>query len=342
MRPRRPLFLNPSDMRVVVYSTRKFEREHLERALSRHHVQLLDTRLTPETAALARGSEAVCIFVNDNASAPALEALKSVGVSYLALRSAGFNHVDMQAAHRLGLKVARVPEYSPAAIAEHTIALMLALNRKIVRAHSRIRDMNFSLEGLTGFDMSGKTAGIIGTGKIGQVVARILHGFNCRILAFDPFENDELKKLYNATYTNLRTLLHEADIITLHLPLNKESRYMINKERIDNMKHSVMLINTSRGGLVHTRDVINALKTGKIGFFGMDVYEEEEGLFFEDHSDDILQDDVIARLMTFPNVLITSHQAFLTREALEKIAQTTGYNLDCWQEGRPSENELKR
>ena len=209
-------------------------------------------------------------------------------------------------------------------------------------AHGRIRDMNFSLEGLTGFDMSGKTTGIVGTGKIGQVVARILHGFNCRILAHDPFENKELQSQYHVEYTDIDKLFRESDIITLHLPLTSESRYIINDESIEKMKHGVMLINTSRGGLVNTRDVIDGLKTGKIGFFGIDVYEEEEGLFFEDHSDDILQDDVIARLMTFQNVLITSHQAFLTQEALAKIAETTGYNLDCWDKGVASENELKR
>lgn len=328
-------------MEVLIYSSRKFERDHLTKALAKHELRFSDTRLTLETATLAKGSEAVSIFVNDNASAPVLQKLKEAGVKFLALRSAGFNHVDLQEAHRLELRVARVPEYSPAAIAEHTIALMLALNRKIVRAQSRIRDMNFSLDGLTGFDMSGKIAGVVGTGKIGQVVTRILHGFNCQLLAFDPFPNEALQKRYNVQYTDLTTLFQQADIITLHLPLTSESRYMINSESLDRMKPGVMLINTSRGALVNTRDVINALKTGKIGYFGMDVYEEEEGLFFVDHSDDILQDDVIARLMTFQNVLITSHQAFLTQEALTKIAETTAYNLDCWEQGKGCENELR-
>ena len=328
-------------MNVVVYSTRKFEKEHLEKALASHQLRMLETRLTADTASLAQGGDAVSIFVNDNASADVLQKLKDGGVKYLALRSAGFNHVDLAAASRLGIRVARVPEYSPAAIAEHTVALMLALNRKIVRAHNRVRDMNFSLDGLTGFDMHGKTVGIIGTGKIGRVVARILNGFGCMLLAFDPIESDELKNKYDVTYTDLDTLFSKADIITLHLPLTRESRYLINKERIMQMKSGVMLINTSRGALVNTRDVIAALKTGKIGFFGIDVYEEEGGLFFEDHSEDILQDDVIARLMTFQNVLITSHQAFLTREALEEIALTTNYNLTCWENGKDSQNELR-
>ena len=327
-------------MKVLIYSTRKFEREYIERALDNHQLRMLETRLTPDTASLAAGSDAVSIFVNDDASAPVLRKLKEAGVKYLALRSAGFNHVDLNEASRLGIRVARVPEYSPAAIAEHTLALMLALNRKIVRAHNRVRDMNFSLEGLTGFDMAGKTAGIIGTGKIGRMVARILHGFGCRVLAFDPYENEELKSKYEVSYTDLDTLLKESDIVTLHLPLSKESRYIINGDRIAKMKNGVMLINTSRGALVNTKDVIEALKTGKVGFFGIDVYEEEEGLFFEDHSEDIVQDDVIARLMTFQNVLITSHQAFLTREALGQIAQTTRYNLDCWEKGDPSQNEV--
>lgn len=328
-------------MKVLVYSTHKFERKYLEESIRNHTLRLLETRLTLETASLAQGSQAVSIFVNDDASAPVLQKLSEAGVKYLALRSAGFNHVDLNETARLGMRVGRVPEYSPAAIAEHTIALMLALNRKLIRAHSRVRDLNFSLDGLTGFDMSGKTAGIIGTGKIGRVVARILSGFNCRILAFDPHQNEDLKIKYKVQYTDCMNLCEQSDIITLHLPLTKESRYIINKDCIDRMKHGVMLINTSRGGLVNTKEVIKALKTGRIGFFGMDVYEEEDGLFFEDHSDDILQDDVIARLMTFQNVIITSHQAFLTHEALIKIADTTRYNLDCWEKGVPSENEIK-
>jgi len=327
-------------MEVLVYSTRRFEREHLEKALVNHKLRMLDTPLSIETASLAGGSRAVSIFVNDDASAPVLGKLKEAGVEFLALRSAGFNHVDLKEAARLGMRVARVPEYSPAAIAEHTIALMLALNRKIIRAHNRVRDLNFSLEGLTGFDMSGKTAGIIGTGKIGRVVARILHGFNCKILAYDPYENEDLKTDYKVRYKDLNTLLLQSDIVTLHLPLTNESRYIINNESIAHMKHGVMLVNTSRGGLVNTKAVIEGLKTGKVGFFGMDVYEEEEGLFFEDHSEQILQDDVIARLMTFQNVLITSHQAFLTSEALAQIAQTTQYNIDCWEKGAASANEL--
>jgi D-lactate dehydrogenase len=328
-------------MLVAVYSIHKFEKSYIEKYWKNHSLRLLETRLTVETAGLAQGAEAVSIFVNDDASAPVLQKLKALGIQFLALRSAGFNHVDLKEAKRLGIRLARVPDYSPAAIAEHTIALMLVLNRKLIKAHTRVRDLNFSLDGLTGFDMSGKTVGILGTGKIGSVVARIMNGFNCKILAYDPYENEEIKSKYNVQYTDFMTLCRESDIITLHLPLTNESKYIINSESIDAMKPGVMLINTSRGGLVNTKEVIQALKSGKIGSFGIDVYEEEGGLFFEDHSDNILQDDVIARLMTFQNVIITSHQAFLTHEALVKIAETTAHNLDCWEKGNPTENEIQ-
>lgn len=327
-------------MQVAVYSAHKFEKSYLENACQGHALRFLETRLTPETVLLAKGCDAVSIFVNDDASAPVLRNLKEIGIRYAALRSAGFNHVDVNEAKALGIRLARVPEYSPAAIAEHTVALMLVLNRKLVKAHNRVRDLNFSLDGLTGFDMSGKTVGILGTGKIGRVVTRIIHGFNCRILAYDPYVNHELEKQFGVQYTDPITLFRQSDIITLHLPLTPESKYIINKEAIDAMKAGVMLINTSRGGLVDTKEVIVGLKNGKIGSFGIDVYEEEGGLFFEDHSDNILQDDVIARLMTFQNVMITSHQAFLTQEALTNIAETTAYNLDCWDRNETPDGEI--
>ncbi|MCS6809555.1 MAG: 2-hydroxyacid dehydrogenase, partial [Candidatus Kapabacteria bacterium] len=275
-------------------------------------------------------------------SAEVLDKLYDAGVRYIALRSAGFNHVDIQRARELGFRVANVPAYSPYAVAEHTVALMLALNRKIVRASNRVRDLNFSLDGLVGFDMNGKTVGIIGTGKIGSVVAKILHGFGCRLLCYDIKPDPELERLYAAVFTDLSTLCAESDIITLHTPLLPETKYLINHERIAQMKKGVMLINTSRGGLVHTADVIEGLKSGHIGYLGIDVYEQEQGIFFYDYSDTILQDDMIARLLTFPNVLITSHQAFLTHTALHNIAETTLYNVSCWAKGLHSEYELTR
>lgn len=328
-------------MKVAVFSTHKFEKEYLiaENA-NKHDLILIESRLSADTVSLANGCEAVSIFVNDDASAPILEKLKLLDIKFIALRSAGFNHVDLETAKKLNIQLARVPEYSPYAVAEYTVALMLALNRKLIRSHAHIMDQNFSLDGLTGFDMNGKTVGIVGTGKIGSLVAKILFGFGCKLLAFDPFQNESLVKDYNLTYTDFITLCRESDIITLHAPLQKETRYIINKDSISSMKQGVMLINTGRGGLVQTKDIIDALKNGRIGYLGLDVYEEEEGLFFEDHSEDILQDDIIARLMSFKNVLITSHQAFLTDTALSNISKTTIQNIDSFEKGEKLENEV--
>lgn len=328
-------------MKVVFYSLHKFEISFLEKAnAGRHEMHFLDLRLSVETAPLSAGFEAASLFVSDDASAPVLEILHQQGIRFIVLRSAGFNNIDLAKASQLGIRVARVPAYSPYAVAEHAIALMLALNRKLIRAHYRVMELNFSLDGLTGFDMNGKTAGIIGTGKIGVAVARILHGFGCRLLAFDKYENEEIKQKYQVEYTDCKSLCSQSDIITLHIPLNEQTKYIINKTSIDHMKPSVMLINTSRGALVNTSDVIQALKSGQIRYFGMDVYEEEEGLFFEDHSEEILQDDTIARLMTMQNVLITSHQAFLTETALENISEATIHNIDCFENNLPCENEI--
>lgn len=328
-------------MRTIVYSAHKFERSYLEKAFNKKYdVNYISSPLTVETASLAKGYDAVSIFVSDNASAPVLQILSKVGVKFLVLRSAGYNHVDLSEAKKLHIKVARVPEYSPYAVAEHTIALMLALNRKLIRAHNRVMEQNFSLDGLVGFDMHAKTVGVIGTGKIGAVVVRIMNGFGCRILVHDKVENDELKNKYNVIYTDCETLCKESDIITLHVPLTSETKYLIDKDCISKMKRGVMLINTSRGALINTKEIIEALKTGHIGFLGLDVYEEESGLFFEDRSEDILQDDMIARLMTFNNVLITSHQAFLTNTALKNIAETTVGNLDCFEKNIQCKNEI--
>jgi D-lactate dehydrogenase len=329
-------------MKIAIFSSHKFEQPYLEKAnQERHQLSYFPTNLTLSTAGLAQGHEVVSLFVNDDGSAPVLDKLYDLGVRYLALRSAGYNHVDRQKAKDLGLQLAYVPEYSPYAIAEHTVALILALNRKLIRANNRIKDLNFSLDGLTGFDMHGKTVGILGLGKIGVIVTRILHGFGCNILAFDMREDPELKEKYQIEYTDVQTICERSDIITLHLPLIPQTRYIIGKGQLNRMKKGVMLINTSRGGLLDTKEVINALKRGRIGYLGLDVYEEESGLFFEDHSEeDILQDDMISRLMTFKNVLITSHQAFLTDTALGNIADTTFHNINCWDKGEQPANAL--
>tara|TARA_R110000765_G_scaffold9911_1_gene30791 strand:- start:1143 stop:2141 length:999 start_codon:yes stop_codon:yes gene_type:complete len=330
-------------MKTTVFSTHKFEEPYLTSANeSKHELKLLEARLSEHTVPLAKGTEAISLFTGDDASANVLEKLGALGVKFIALRSAGYNHVDMEKADEMNIKVARVPAYSPYAIAEHTVALILALNRKLIRAHSRIREQNFSLNGLTGFDVNGKTVGVMGTGKIGAVLIKILHGFGCKILAYDVNKDEGLVEKFGVRYTDCKTLCSESDIVSLHVPLTPETKHLINAEHISLMKQGVMLINTSRGGLVDTKAVIEGLKTGKVGYFGMDVYEEEEGLFFEDHSNEILQDDVIARLMTFNNVLITSHQAFLTDTALTNIADTTIYNLDCFENQIPSGNEIVR
>ncbi len=329
-------------MKTAVFSLHKFEKPFLEEAnVGKHELLFFDTRLTQHTALFAKGCEAVSLFVSDDASASVLEILSLSGIKFIVLRSAGFNNVDLKKAKELGIKVARVPAYSPYAVAEHAVALMLALNRKLIRAHNRIAEMNFSLDGLTGFDMNGKTVGIIGTGKIGSIAAKILHGFGCRLLGYDVHTNETLVKQFSLQYTDLQILCTNADIITLHCPLIEDTKYIINSKSIAGMKQGVMLINTSRGKLINTKDVIAALKTEQIGSFGMDVYEEEEGLFFEDHSEDILQDDLIARLMSFRNVLITSHQAFLTDTALKNIADTTMCNLNCFADGINCDNEIK-
>ena len=328
-------------MKVAVFNTHKFEKEYLIKAnTNKHDLKLLDSYLTLDTTILAEGCEGICIFTQDNGSSTVLDKLHEMGIKYIALRSAGYNNVDIAHAKTLGLRVVRVPDYSPNAIAEFTVAIILALNRKLIRSHYRIMEMNFSLDGLVGFDMHGKTVGIIGTGKIGRIVAKILHGFGCHILAYDALIDQSLVKECKATYTDLDTLCRQSDIISLHVPLMVQTHYLINEAQIAKMKKGVMLINTGRGGLVNTQDVINGLKSQQIGYYGMDVYEEEEGLFFEDHSEDILQDDMIARLMTLRNVMITSHQAFLTDTALANIAQTTIENLNCLEQGLPCKNEV--
>jgi D-lactate dehydrogenase len=280
----------------------------------------------------------VCAFINDELNARTLELLALGGTRLVALRSAGFNHVDMEAAERLGIKVLRVPAYSPHAVAEHALALMMTLNRKTHRAYNRVREGNFSLDGLLGFDVCGRTAGIVGTGKIGVILGGILAGMGCRVLGFDPFENDAFKKF--GTYVAFPELLRESHIISLHCPLTPESHHLINSETLAQMRPGVMLLNTSRGALIDTQEVIAALKSGIVGYLGLDVYEQEADLFYENLSETIIQDDVFQLLLTFPNVLITSHQAFFTENALKNIAETTLGNISDFENGRTCANEV--
>lgn len=326
-------------MQVAVFSARDYDRHFIDRANEAagypHTLVYHETHLSAESAPMAVGAEAVCAFVNDRLDRPALEVLACQGTRLVALRSAGFNHVDLVAARDLRISVARVPAYSPHAVAEHTILLILALNRKIHRAYNRVREGNFALDNLLlGFDLAGRTVGIVGTGKIGIVVARILHGFGCTILASDPVRQADFELL--GRYVEPEELFSSSDVITLHCPLTPATHHLINARALERMKKGVMLINTSRGAVVDTKAVIASLKSGHIGNLGLDVYEEEEGLFFENLSDQLIQDDVFARLLTFPNVLITAHQAFFTVEALNAIGETTIENITSFERtGKP-------
>jgi D-lactate dehydrogenase len=330
-------------MRIALFDTRRFDRAAFEDANARygHTLKFFEPRLTIETASLAQGFEAVCSFVNDRLDRATLTTLAAGGVRLVLLRSAGFNHVDLEATAALGLPVLRVPEYSPHAVAEHTVALVLALDRKIHRAHARVREGNFSLDGLVGFDLYGKTFGVLGLGKIGQVVARIMRGFGCRVLVFDQVRDEALAQELGLEFVSLPELYREADILSLHVPLTPATRHLIDAHAIAQMKPGVMLINTSRGALIDSVALINGLKRGHIGYAGLDVYEEEEAVFFRDLSNEVLQDDVLARLLTFPNVLVTAHQAFLTREALAAIADTTLSNATAFEKGAPLVNEVR-
>ncbi len=320
-------------MRVAVFSAKPHDRRFLDSANDGHELHYLEASLRPETAPLAAGFPCVSAFVNDRLDAEVLEALAAGGTRFVVLRSTGFNHVDLDAAGRLGLAVARVPDYSPYAVAEHAVGLILALNRKIHRAHARVREGNFALDGLLGFDMHGRWVGIVGTGKIGAAMARIMAGFGCRLLGYDPYPNPELERL-GMEYVEFRELLARADVVTLHCPLTSATHHLIDAGAVAAMKDGAMLVNTSRGALVDTSAVVDGLKSGKIGNLGLDVYEEEGDLFFEDLSSQVIQDDVFSRLLTFPNVIITGHQAFFTEEALSAIAATTMANVDAFAAGR--------
>lgn len=326
-------------MKIAVFSSKPYDEKFIREANNHQfEFEFFESRLNPKTVGLAEGAEAVCAFVNDDLGEETLRKLSQIGVTMVALRCAGFNNVHLSTAKELGIKVARVPAYSPYAVAEHALALLLTLNRRIHKAHNRIRENNFSLDGLLGFDLHGRTVGVIGTGKIGNVFIQILSGFGMNILAYDPYPNPETAKI--ATYVALETLFSESDVISLHCPLTPETKYVINQDSISRMKTGVYIVNTSRGALVKTAAAIEGLRNGKIGGLAIDVYEEEADLFFDDHSNDIVQDEIFGQLQTFPNVLVTGHQAFFTQEALTNIAETTLQNLRSYALGESLENSV--
>jgi D-lactate dehydrogenase len=314
-------------MRAAFFSTQPYDRTYFEHATDRHQFIFLETALHEQSVALAAGCDAVCVFVNDQVSAKVIEQLHALGVRLILLRCAGFNNVDLAAAKAAGICVARVPAYSPNAVAEHALALIMALNRKTHKAYNRVREGNFSLDRLTGFDLFGKTVGVVGTGKIGAVFCRIMLGIGCKVLAFDLVEDTALSAA-GVHYLPLIDMLAQSDIVSLHCPLNEQTRHIIGGQTLPHMKRGVMLINTGRGGLIDTGLLIGALKSGQIGYLGLDVYEQEEKLFFADRSETVIQDDLILRLIGFPNVLITAHQGFFTVEALQQIVETTIRNID--------------
>jgi len=326
-------------MKILFYSSQSYDKESFELANKKHHFQIefLDAHLNPKTALLASGYDVVCVFVNDDLGSETIKALCETGVRLVALRCAGYNNVDLDSAKTCGLEVVRVPEYSPYAVAEHACALILTLNRKTHKAFNRTRESNFKISGLKGFDMHGKTVGIIGCGRIGKIAAKIFSGFGMKVLVCDPMYKLDQEYI---KVVELDTLLAESDIISLHCPLNKTTKHMINTETISKMKTGVMLINTSRGALIDTKAVIKGLKSQKIGYLGIDVYEEEADLFFEDHTGMIMTDDILARLLTFPNVLVTGHQAFFTNEAVTKIAEVTLENIKAFSESKKLENAV--
>lgn len=329
-------------MKVAVFSARRYDEQFFDAANqpASHELFYIENHLSPSTAPLARGFPAVCAFVNDSLDAGTIRSLADGGTRLLAMRCAGYNNVDLTEAHARNVKVVRVPAYSPHAVAEHVIALLMTLNRKTHKAYNRVRDGNFALEGLLGFDVFGRTVGIVGTGAIGSIVAQIFGGFGCRILAFDVAKNPACEA-QGVRYVPMDQLFAASDIITLHCPLTQETHHLLNRESLALMKNGVTIINTGRGALIDTGAAIDGLKSGKIGYLGLDVYEEEGNLFFEDRSQSIIQDDVFMRMTTFPNVLVTGHQAFFTETALRNIAETTLSNITEFERGSPLRNEVK-
>jgi D-lactate dehydrogenase len=321
-------------MIVSFFSTQSYDKTFFDRHNKSNEIRYFEVSLTEQTAALAKGSQAVCVFVNDKITEGVIQQLSKMGIRLIVLRCAGYNNVNIEAAKQHGLTIVRVPAYSPHAVAEHAVALILTLNRKTHKAYNRIREGNFSLDRLTGFDLFGKTVGVVGTGKIGEVFCRIMLGFGCKVLAYDVVENKALNT-EGVVFSSLENLLKQSDIVSLHCPLNDATHHLINTESLKTMKHGAMLINTGRGALIDTQAVIEALNIGQLGYLGIDVYEQEEKLFFKDFSESIIQDEVILRLMSFPNVLITAHQAFFTEEALTQIALITLQNISDFESEKP-------
>ncbi len=329
-------------MKIALFSTKSFDRRFFERANREetHEVHFLESRLSAETVDLARGYPCVCVFVNDIVDAEVIRRLEEGGTRFIALRCAGFNNVDLRALRESGLRLVHVPAYSPHAVAEHAVALILGLNRHLPWAYNRVRDGNFSLSGLEGFDLHGKTVGVIGTGRIGATFAGIMrHGFGCRVVAHDPFPSERLRAS-GVEFVALERLFAESDIVSLHCPLTPETDHLIDASALERMKRGVMIVNTSRGRVIDTPAVIEGLKSGRVGSLAIDVYEQEGDLFFEDLSDRVIQDDVFERLLTFPNVLVTGHQGFFTEEALTAIAEETLDNVSCLESGETCEKEI--
>ncbi|MEP2237166.1 MAG: 2-hydroxyacid dehydrogenase [Maribacter sp.] len=328
-------------MKIAVFSTKSYDQEYFEKynTAYEYNFSFFETALNPDTAKLSADCDVVCVFVNDLVNEETIKILSSNGIKLIALRCAGYNNVDLDAAKKANIKVVRVPAYSPEAVAEHALALILTLNRKTHKAYNRVREGNFSLKNLIGFNLSNKTIGVIGTGKIGATFCAILKGFGCRIIAYDISENEELVAM-GVEFHSLEDVFKQSDIISLHCPLNKHTKHIVNKESIDLMKSGVMIINTSRGALIKTEDAIIGLKDRKIGYLGIDVYEQEENLFFEDLSEHIIQDDMILRLLSFPNVLITSHQAYFTKEAMNQITVITLDNIKDFENNNELTNEV--
>jgi len=326
-------------MNVAVFSTKSYDKDFLNKLNATHHITFFETSLTPLTVNLCKGFNAICVFVNDKVDEQVINKLSEYGVQLIALRCAGFNNVDLIAAKQKNIKVVRVPSYSPQAVAEHAVALILTLSRKIHKVYNRVRESNFSLERLTGFNLHQKTVGVIGTGQIGTAFCNIMLGFGCKVIAYDITENQDLKQK-GVLYASFEDVIKTADIVSLHCPLTPSTKYMINESVINKMKKGVVLINTSRGALINTKDVIQALKNEQIGYLGIDAYEQEEHLFFKDLSEKIIQDDVIERLMSFHNVIITPHQGFFTNEALEQIAVTTINSLSDFENNLPLQHQV--